>query len=136
MRSVSLAASFLTLLEACLTAFGCSSGTATNSATDESPPEAPAGLEAAWLPVTRAELASIARGAVAFVDRTPHGLGGNGRACADCHMPSQAFQLSPANAEARFEALAARRKRDPSADDPLFRPIDADDFRINGANAS
>ena len=33
-------------------------------------------------------------------------------------------------------ACSARRERHPDADDPLFRPIDADDFRTNGDNAS
>ena len=28
------------------------------------------------------------------------------------------------------------RRWNPNADDPLFRPIDADDFRTNGENAS
>jgi cytochrome c peroxidase len=79
---------------------------------------------------------AVARGFVAFFDRTPHGLGGNGRSCGDCHMVTDHFQLSPAQAEARFQALQARRARRPSADDPLFRPIDADDFRTNGAAAS
>jgi cytochrome c peroxidase len=64
------------------------------------------------------------------------GLGGNGRSCADCHMPSDSFQLSPANVEARFQKLLERLAEDPEADDPLFRPIDADDFRINGQAAS
>ena len=32
--------------------------------------------------------------------------------------------------------LQLRRRRHPQADDPLFRPIDADDFRTNGENAS
>ena len=59
------------------------------------------------------------------------GLGGNGRACADCHMDSDAFQLSPADAEARFQAMSTT-----GADDPLFRPVDADDFDTNGAAAS
>jgi hypothetical protein len=79
---------------------------------------------------------SLIRGAIAFVDRHPPGLGGNGRSCADCHLPGDAFQLSPASVEARFSALQARRRRHPEADDPLFRPIDADDFRINGQAAS
>jgi hypothetical protein len=35
-------------------------------------------------------------------DRTPDGLVGNGRACADCHMPTDSFQWLPASAEARF----------------------------------
>ena len=78
----------------------------------------------------------VAHGRQAFNDRKLKDLGGNGRACADCHMPSEAFQLSPAAARARFEALLAKRATDPSADDPLFRPIDADDFRENGEQAS
>ncbi len=79
---------------------------------------------------------SVARGFRAFHDRELVGLGGNGRACSDCHMPSDSFQLSPANVEARFQKLLARRVEDPTADDPLFRPIDADDFRVNGQAAS
>ena len=54
---------------------------------------------------------AVARGRAAFNDRNPHGLGGNGRACADCHVPSESFQLSPAVARARFEALLARSVR-------------------------
>lgn len=76
------------------------------------------------------------RGLHAFLAREVIGLGGNGRACADCHMPTNSFQLSPANVEARYQSLLFRRQFDPKADDPLFRPIDADDFRIRGANAS
>jgi cytochrome c peroxidase len=79
---------------------------------------------------------SIARGRAAFNDRNLRDLGANGRACADCHMPSEAFQLSPFVARARFEALMAKRANDKNADDPLFRPIDADDFRENGDGAS
>jgi hypothetical protein len=79
---------------------------------------------------------AVAHGRKAFSDRQLNGLGGNGRSCADCHMPSEAFQLSPAAARARFEALVAKRAQNQNADDPLFRPIDADDFRENGANAS
>ncbi|HEX2457380.1 MAG TPA: hypothetical protein VHI99_27015 [Vicinamibacterales bacterium] len=79
---------------------------------------------------------AVARGRAAFNDRNLKGLEGNGRACADCHMPSETFQLSPAAARARFEALMAERRRNKNADDPLFRPIDADDFRINGDAAS
>jgi cytochrome c peroxidase len=79
---------------------------------------------------------SVARGRAAFNDRNLSDLGGNGRACADCHMPSDAFQLSPSIARARFEALVAKRAQNKNADDPLFRPVDADDFRVNGDNAS
>jgi hypothetical protein len=79
---------------------------------------------------------AVERGRRAFHDRRLEGLGGNGRACADCHMPSDSFQLSPASARARFAHLQERRERDEDADDPLFRPIDADDFRINGENAN
>ena len=79
---------------------------------------------------------AVARGFRAFFDRQLDGLRANGRACADCHMPTDSFQLSPASAEARFQFLQWRRQWNPDADDPLFRPIDADDFRINGDNAS
>lgn len=77
----------------------------------------------------------IERGLHAFLDRQVDGLGGNGRACADCHMPANSFQLSPASAEARYQDLQLRLRLDPKADDPLFLPIDADDFRSNGVNA-
>jgi len=79
---------------------------------------------------------SVERGLRAFLDRQLDGLHGNGRACADCHVPINSFQLSPAIAEARFQTLQFLRRLDPKADDPLFRPIDADDFRTHGANAT
>ena len=63
-------------------------------------------------------------GAVNFLTPYP---GGNGRACATCHNPSEGYSLSPKVAEARWRALEAARRIDPSADDPLFRSIDADD---------
>src|SRR5215204_3225996 len=78
---------------------------------------------------------AVARGRKAFHDRNLKELGGNGRACSDCHLPSDGFQLSPAAARARFEALQAARAHNPNADDPLFRPVDADDFRTNGETA-
>ncbi len=77
-----------------------------------------------------------ARGRAAFSDRNLTGLDGNGRACADCHIPSEDFQLSPAVARARFEALLAKRALNKNADDPLFRPVDADDFREHGDAAN
>ena len=79
---------------------------------------------------------AASRGLRAFLDSNPGGLEGNGRACADCHMPTARFQLSPAGVEARFHLLQWRRRGNPDADDPLFRPIDADDFRTNGDAAS
>jgi cytochrome c peroxidase len=79
---------------------------------------------------------AVARGRAAFNDRNLRDLGGNGRACADCHMPADGFQLSPSAARIRFEALLAERVHNPHADDPLFRPVDADDFQLNGDNAS
>jgi cytochrome c peroxidase len=80
--------------------------------------------------------AAVFGGFLAFFDRDLHKLGGNGRSCADCHMLADHFQLSPANAEERYQRLQKRRERNPRADDPLFRAIDADDFRIHGANAT
>jgi cytochrome c peroxidase len=79
---------------------------------------------------------AVARGLGTFLDRDLHKLGGNGRACADCHMPTDNFQLSPANVEARFQLLQFRKRFDRKADDPLFLPIDADDFRVHGEQAS
>jgi len=79
---------------------------------------------------------AVFRGLFDFVDRRLHGLQGNGRSCADCHMPGDHFQLSPANVEARFQNLQRRRLTNRRADDPLFRPVDANDYRINGDNAS
>ena len=79
---------------------------------------------------------AVVRGLLAFLDRRLDGLDGNGRSCADCHMPTDRFQLSPANADARFRLLQLRRRWNPEADDPLFRPVDADDFRSNGEAAS
>src|SRR2546430_3892824 len=75
---------------------------------------------------------SVVRGALAFAERHPSVLDGKGRACSDCHLPADSFQLSPEGVEARYQKLQARRARHPHADDPLFRPIDADDFRTRG----
>jgi cytochrome c peroxidase len=70
------------------------------------------------------------RGKAGFHDRALMGLGGNGRACSDCHMDAENFQLTPAAAQARFAQMTSS-----GIDDPLFRAIDADDFRINGSAA-
>ena len=58
----------------------------------------------------------------------------NGRSCATCHVPEEAFQLTPQHVEARFQALGQRRLTNPSADDPLFRSIDANDFADDFTN--
>lgn len=79
---------------------------------------------------------AVARGLFHFFDRSPDGMAGNGRSCADCHMATDRFQLSPANVERRFQFLQWLRRFDAEADDPLFRAIDADDFRTNGENAA
>ena len=79
---------------------------------------------------------AVLRGGLAFLDRRLRDLDGNGRSCADCHMPTDHFQLSPSNVEKRFQLLSLLRRFNPDADDPLFRPIDADDFRTNHENAS
>ena len=79
---------------------------------------------------------AVARGFRTFFDRKLQGLSSNGRSCADCHMASYHFQLSPASVEARYQLLQWLRRSNPIADDPLFRPIDADDFRTNGENSS
>lgn len=66
------------------------------------------------------------RGAIHFFTPYP---GGNGRACATCHSPDDGYSLSPRTVEARWRRLQEMRRIDPRADDPLFRPIDADDGR-------
>jgi len=78
---------------------------------------------------------AVARGRAAFNRRNLKQLGANGRSCADCHMPSDGFQLSPASARLRYDDLQARLEHNKNADDPLFRPVDADDFRTNGDSA-
>ena len=75
--------------------------------------------------------AAVQRGNDVFHDHVLTGYGGNGRACSDCHMDSDSFQLSPADAEARFQQMSIS-----GVDDPLFRPIDADDYVANGSSAS
>jgi cytochrome c peroxidase len=97
------------------------------------PPVRPAGQD---VQCSGQDCGSVERGLHSFLDREVDGLRGNGRACADCHMPTNSFQLSPSNVEGRYQSLQFRLRFDPKADDPLFRPIDADDFRIHGANAS
>ena len=57
--------------------------------------------------------------------------GANGRACSDCHLDSDSFQLSPADVEARFQEMSSS-----GHDDPLFRPIDADDYVSRGESAN
>jgi cytochrome c peroxidase len=80
--------------------------------------------------------AAVFRGLFTFFDRDLRGLDGNGRSCNDCHMATEQFRLTPAAAEKRFLKLQQRLSYDSHADDPLFRPIDADDFRINGQQAN
>jgi cytochrome c peroxidase len=72
----------------------------------------------------------VCRGKANFHDRALAGLGGNGRACSDCHMDAENFQLTPAAAQARLAKMTQT-----GVDDPLFRAIDANDFRVNGAAA-
>ena len=73
---------------------------------------------------------AFCRGKVHFNDRQLAGLGGNGRACVDCHVASDSFQLTPETARTRLAAMNSS-----GVDDPLFRAIDADDFRTHGAAA-
>jgi cytochrome c peroxidase len=73
--------------------------------------------------------ASANRGHAFFNQGFPN-TGDNGRACETCHVESDSFALTPAHVEERFQNLQRRRASDPTADDPLFRSIDAND----GAN--
>ena len=80
--------------------------------------------------------AAVVRGALTFVRRNFKELGSNGRACSDCHIPSENFQLSPAAGEGQIRTTVGKTGTQSEADDPLFRPVDADDFRVNGDAAS
>ena len=75
---------------------------------------------------TSAQDSKAAVGAALFTLGFP-AVHGNGRTCATCHVPDEAFQLTPEHVEARYQALQQRRRTNPKADDPLFRPIDAND---------
>ena len=75
---------------------------------------------------TSAQDSKAAVGAALFTLGFP-AVHGNGRTCATCHVPDEAFQLTPEHVEARYQALRQRRRTNPKADDPLFRPIDAND---------
>ena len=94
--------------------------------------DAPPVLDADGCTMTPAALVdtAVCRGKANFHDRALAGLGGNGRACSDCHMDAENFQLTPAAAQARFTQMTMT-----GVDDPLFRVIDADDFRVKGAAA-
>jgi cytochrome c peroxidase len=76
---------------------------------------------------------NASRGEELFNQELPN-LHGNGRSCATCHVPNDGFQLSPAHVEERYQLLQKRRLSDPGADDPLFRPIDANDGVADFAN--
>ena len=74
---------------------------------------------------------AFCRGKANFHDRTLAGLGGNGRACSDCHMDSEKFP-----ADSRGGAGTVQRDDHFRASTiRSFAPIDADDFRVNGAAA-
>ena len=57
----------------------------------------------AWILV-----AASSAGEAHFNDAQLAGLGTNGRACATCHVPEEAFQLSPRTVERRYAALLAK----------------------------
>src|SRR4051812_50222671 len=75
---------------------------------------------------------AAARGFKAFTDQHLEGLGGNGRACSDCHMQTDQFQLSPESVEKRYQLLQLRRGGGPGAGEPLFPPIAAGDVPGKG----
>src|SRR5262245_45752451 len=83
-------------------------------------------LSGAHSATTPADGGNAARGEALFTQVFPN-THGNGRTCATCHVPAEAFQLTPQNVEKRFQDLQRRRVADPRADDPLFRSIDAND---------
>ena len=128
-RAPRAAAGAVALLLAATLQPGCGSGDAVQDTSAEHALEATTAraLEAAAKPGDAPAFvySGTLRDAVEFFRPTP---GGNGRSCATCHRPEDQFALTPATVEARWQALQARRRNDPAADDPLFRSIDADDL--------
>ena len=55
-----------------------------------------------------------------------------------CRLPhaDRPFPALAGERRKRFRLLSLFRRFNPEADDPLFRPVDADDFRTNGENAN
>ena len=88
---------------------------ATNLASFGAPQAPPAPAPRAHADCGGEPCEAVVRGLLAFFDREPDGLQGNGRSCADCHMATDQFQLSPANAEARFQLLQRRRRCQPAS---------------------
>jgi cytochrome c peroxidase len=89
-------------------------------------PEAPATTSLAETSTSSANGGRPVVGGVLFVAGFPN-THDNGRSCATCHVPQDAFQLTPQHVEERFQDLQRRRRWNPNADDPLFRSIDAND---------
>jgi cytochrome c peroxidase len=89
-------------------------------------PEIIRSIEAGDFGASAEEKQRALQGAVNFFSPYPNG---NGRSCATCHNPKDGFSLSPATVEARWRELQRARLKDPTATDPLFRSIDADDGR-------
>ncbi len=59
----------------------------------------------------------------------------------DAHAPTATCRRTRSSSHRRWPGPASRRcwpgsRDNKNADDPLFRPVDADDFRVNGDNAS
>ncbi|HEU4408766.1 MAG TPA: cytochrome c peroxidase, partial [Polyangiaceae bacterium] len=95
---------------AALTAFSCADDTGAQSGTGADEARAPGGTSGP---------SGSGTGFNEFTTPIPNG---NGRSCATCHDPTKNFTITPAQAEARFQA---------NPNDPLFRSIDADDFASN-----
>jgi len=78
------------------------------------------------------DVSDIKKGQNAFL----HGIRtGNGRQCATCHVPRDAFMLKPASVERRFNCLPKDKDGNPKVDhDPLFNSIDANDSASDFTN--
>lgn len=90
-----------------------------------SPDEEEAAAEEVGSTSDEIRLGPVARGAIDFARPIPTG---NGRACATCHVPTEAFGLTPQHVERRYQAFLRGK------DDPLFRSIDANDGRRDFTN--
>ena len=90
-----------------------------------SPEEEAAANEEVGSTADEIRIGPVARGAIDFARPIPTG---NGRACATCHVPTDAFGLTPQHVERRYQLFLR------GVPDPLFKSIDANDGRRDFTN--
>ncbi|MDP9160182.1 MAG: hypothetical protein M3O09_08125, partial [Acidobacteriota bacterium] len=70
-----------------------------------------------WLPDSTGWLSTVSTtGSIDLANPFFKSLGTNGRSCASCHLPTEAWTITPQEVQLRFAATAGT--------DPIFRPVD------------